>query len=334
MPKPWDDDPNQIFDPNEPWFLASEKPEPESPRAAAFAEVTKPWSEEVLLCAVCQGRNPLDHQFCGHCGVHLQLSPAQVYQLHARSEAAFQPPPLPVPPPSASVQDDELQFLRLKAMADSESSDGSSRRWLYLIGALAMILAGFIAYQYFEQPRSRTSVSTAQTTQPASAPQLQAETPAPTPVETAPSPTPSDVAQAESPKPASTTEVQRAPEAQIPATKNVQGRKLAATVVPASRRTALNVAPAEGGGEELAQAQRFLSGTSPHRDPSAAVQWLWKAVSKQNTHAVLLLSDLYMNGDGVPKSCEQARLLLTTAAKKGDAEAVQKLRNVASQGCK
>jgi TPR repeat protein len=41
-----------------------------------------------------------------------------------------------------------------------------------------------------------------------------------------------------------------------------------------------------------------------------------------------LLSDLYARGDGVPHSCEQARLLLIAAAKKGSSAAAQKLRSV------
>ena len=60
---------------------------------------------------------------------------------------------------------------------------------------------------------------------------------------------------------------------------------------------------------------------------------MWKAVAKQNGAATLLLADLYMRGDGVPKSCDQARLLLVAAAKKGVPEAAQALRNLESSGC-
>jgi TPR repeat protein len=59
-----------------------------------------------------------------------------------------------------------------------------------------------------------------------------------------------------------------------------------------------------------------------------ASQWLWKAVAKKNSDAVLLLSDLYAHGDGVPRSCEQARILLVAAAKQGSSTAAQKLRSV------
>jgi TPR repeat protein len=60
---------------------------------------------------------------------------------------------------------------------------------------------------------------------------------------------------------------------------------------------------------------------------------LWKAVSKQNLAASLLLSDLYLRGDGVPKSCDQARLLLNAAARKGEAAANERLHNLQSFGC-
>jgi TPR repeat protein len=47
----------------------------------------------------------------------------------------------------------------------------------------------------------------------------------------------------------------------------------------------------------------------------------------------LLLSDLYAKGDGVPKSCDQARLLLTVAARKGQAEAASRLQSLNAGGC-
>ncbi len=69
------------------------------------------------------------------------------------------------------------------------------------------------------------------------------------------------------------------------------------------------------------------------RDPSEAAKLLWKAVRKQNSTAAILLSDLYMRGDGVPRSCDQARLLLVAAARRGSPLAAQQLRNLESQGC-
>lgn len=88
------------------------------------------------------------------------------------------------------------------------------------------------------------------------------------------------------------------------------------------------------GAEELAIAESFLSGTQGKaRDSSEAAQWLWKAVAKQNAAAALLLSDLYVTGDGVPRNCDQARLLLDAAARKGVPGAGERIRDLPNLGC-
>ena len=70
------------------------------------------------------------------------------------------------------------------------------------------------------------------------------------------------------------------------------------------------------------------------RDSAEAAKLLWKAVGKENATAAILLSDLYRRGDGVARSCDQARLLLVAAAKRGSAQAAQQLRNLELQGCR
>jgi hypothetical protein len=88
------------------------------------------------------------------------------------------------------------------------------------------------------------------------------------------------------------------------------------------------------GSEELATAERYLNGgPGTARDSREAATWLWKAVAKQNLTATLLLSDLYLRGDGVPKSCDQGRLLLDAAARKGATAAAERLRNLPAFGC-
>ena len=87
-------------------------------------------------------------------------------------------------------------------------------------------------------------------------------------------------------------------------------------------------------GEELATAQRYLSGTGGQaRDSGEAAQWLWKSVVKHNGQAILLLADLYLRGDGVAKNCEQGRVLLDSAAQKGVGGAGERLRNLQAFGC-
>ena len=88
------------------------------------------------------------------------------------------------------------------------------------------------------------------------------------------------------------------------------------------------------GAEELAIAETYLSRTpGKARDSSEAAQWLWKSVGKQNAAAALLLSDLYMTGDGVPRNCDQARLLLDAAARKGVPGAGERIRDLPNLGC-
>lgn len=87
--------------------------------------------------------------------------------------------------------------------------------------------------------------------------------------------------------------------------------------------------------QDFATAEKYLSGTQgTSRDSREASQWLWKAVGKGNPAATIALSDLYLRGDGVPKSCDQARLLLDAAARKGAKGAGERLRNLQAFGCR
>jgi len=89
-----------------------------------------------------------------------------------------------------------------------------------------------------------------------------------------------------------------------------------------------SVAEFDTGAGELSLAEKLLSGSGGARNSAAAASLLWKAVGKQNTTAILLLSDLYATGDGVPKSCDQARLLLDAALRKGTPGAANRLQNL------
>jgi zinc-ribbon domain len=111
-----------------------------------------------------------------------------------------------------------------------------------------------------------------------------------------------------------------------------------ATPAPALASTAIPPASAVSargnGSEELAIAQTYLSGTAGKaRDNGEAAKWLWKSVAKHNDTAALMLSDLYLRGSGVGKNCDQARLLLDAAARKGVSGAAERLRNLQAFGC-
>jgi hypothetical protein len=79
------------------------------------------------------------------------------------------------------------------------------------------------------------------------------------------------------------------------------------------------------GEEELAKA-------NDASDAAATVAWLWKATAKGNPDAPVRLADLYVTGDGVPRSCEQALVLLKTAADKENARARNRLAAMYSSG--
>jgi hypothetical protein len=87
------------------------------------------------------------------------------------------------------------------------------------------------------------------------------------------------------------------------------------------------------GQEEFAAAQDVLRGGNRQRDLSRAVALLWSSVKKGYVPAEVTLADLYRRGDGVEKNCDQARVLLVAASKKGSFEARQVLEQIAEQGC-
>lgn len=109
---------------------------------------------------------------------------------------------------------------------------------------------------------------------------------------------------------------------------------LSSTTRPgASPGTVPGTAPGSGT-EEFAIAQNYLNGTNgQERNGSEAAKWLWKSVGKHNSDATLALSDLYLKGDGVGKNCDQARILLDAAARKGVKEAGERLRHLPAFGC-
>jgi len=91
---------------------------------------------------------------------------------------------------------------------------------------------------------------------------------------------------------------------------------------------------AKGGSEELAIAQGYLNGTNGQgRNNGEAAKWLWKAIAKHNAEASLLLSDMYLKGEGVSKNCDQARILLDSAALRGVKDAGVRLRHLQAFGC-
>ena len=67
-------------------------------------------------------------------------------------------------------------------------------------------------------------------------------------------------------------------------------------------------------------------------DSAAAAAWLWKSTSRGNPEAPVRLADMYIKGKGVPRSCEQALVLLRSAAVKANAPARNRLAVLYANG--
>jgi hypothetical protein len=89
----------------------------------------------------------------------------------------------------------------------------------------------------------------------------------------------------------------------------------------------------EPGQPEYLRALQILRSPGRSSEVPAAIQLLWAAVEKGNTGALIDLAELFRTGTGVARNCDQARVLLSAAARKGSAEARQRLEALQRQGC-
>lgn len=91
---------------------------------------------------------------------------------------------------------------------------------------------------------------------------------------------------------------------------------------------------------EIPQAKESADHSTYSRDPhlaqgrSTQAASLWSAVGAGSSAAEVDLAQLYLKGDGVPRNCEQARILLRAAAKGGSREARRQLQKLRSYGCR
>lgn len=90
---------------------------------------------------------------------------------------------------------------------------------------------------------------------------------------------------------------------------------------------------AGSGYEEFDAARAILRSGSRRHNMDTAVRLLWSGVQKGYAPAEVTLADLYQRGDGVRKNCDQARVLLEAATKKGSPEAKLRLHLLLNQGC-
>jgi TPR repeat protein len=199
-----------------------------------------------------------------------------------------------------------------------------SSRGYVIAGVLLVVVAvGYVAWKggstYFPQNKRIAAPDTQQS----------AEGAVPTPQLTHPDTEPVE-ASAPAPPARNKPAIETKPAPQTPAPEKADQPVRPAAIVSKERPAT----PVVGGAEELSVAQSYLDGTGGHdRNSAEAVDWLWKSVGKRNPTATLVLADLYLRGDKIPKNCDQARVLLDAAASRGVQGAAMRLRNMQAFGC-
>ena len=298
---------------------------------AAAAPALKREAQSPLICWSCNYVNRPLHKFCGRCGAILdgvstetRITETPIEEEEPRERG--QPPP----EPSRST------LFRESSPPFGMETDSSERSYRPYIGVLlALVVLGLAYIGWHGNQTSGTAllpqVPTASTnnTQGSSAPPANPGTQSAPPAARPTTPAP-EASQPVASSPA-------AAEASSPA-KSALGTDEATTTqepaAPAAQPTTQSAPGLGNGSQELAIARDFLDGANGREHNQAqAAQWLWKAVGKQNVEATVILSNLYLHGDGVPKNCDQARLLLDAAAIKGRKDAAAQLRNLRAFGC-
>jgi len=315
--------------------LATDRPRP--------TEAATTTQEDFEQCTRCGHANPAGHQFCGMCG--MQMEQVQFAGAHAREErghensAPIARETLPEPEshyasPIAEPQSPDpydlsmFQGLREAGSADPSESEDRPKSHLRYYGAAAVVILmatlGYIAWH--KAPGSQTPRRENQQQSVAAPNPPAGATPSTDPVPSASTTTKGTSG------PAAKT-IQPTSQADTAPTKAVL-REASKTATQSASGSMERPIPQGNGAEELAIAQRYLEGTEGQpRDAAEAAKWLWKSTGKHNGTAPLLLADLYLKGDGVAKNCEQARILLDDAARRGIASAGERLRNLQAFGC-
>ena len=305
-----------------------------------------------VQCAECGHRYSSPQRFCGMCGAALIIEEPK--KALAAVALDF---PQPHEPALASAHDfasmtpvsgtrrtaedsfSDVRWLREKHLAGETMSSWPTFGPRYAPAALAILAIGILVYAQWlprgSKPQKTSGVPASNAQKEAQAPAVPATQTVNAPSETPARPTGSATAADTATAPSAAPPVHRET---VPAREEEQSVPAQAGSRPADASSgdpqAENVPSAANGSQELAQAEDFLNGRKYPRDSAMAAKFLWKAVGKENPSAVLLLSDMYLTGDGVPKSCDQARLLLTAAARKGVPQAADKLRGVLRSGCR
>ncbi len=114
-------------------------------------------------------------------------------------------------------------------------------------------------------------------------------------------------------------------------TKETSGQLDTAASAPASQGT-LNAADSRMA--HFSSSGKHFANANAMNGRSAVARQLWTALGAGDSSAELPLAELYLAGDGVPRSCEQARILLEAASVNGNVEARQWLKRVSKHKCR
>jgi len=335
------------------------------PLRDTFAAVEEP----AVTCESCGHKNPAAQKFCGMCGTPLTTSATSFSRPVAEQQLAEAGPvaqttwddpeaPLPVmvgqhePGFHEPKFDDDESGARSQSGTDDvrwpEPEESATRvealfnyrfepvyRNRIYAGVVLAILLGLLVYMVWRSSSAFRSSGTAPPASPQKATAPREPEPATAAERSAAAP--AQPSAKDNPGPASAPATPPTHEQSQPAAESGQDRRTAVhpapRIVPVTASSSTN-ATEPGGSEELAMAEKYLNGgPGAARDSRQAATWLWKAVGKKNLTATMLLSDLYLRGDGVPKNCDQARLLLDAAGRKGATAAAERLRNLQAFGC-
>lgn len=331
------------------------------------------WAPESVntgaICSACGHQNSEGHRFCGMCGAPVHIPPderaAEIQQPDPIEPTSWAKPSLDANPIDYAIEPD-YRFPGVREHDDTvdplwqladqvpnqdpnhvpnyvpqfaaESKPVPYRYRLYVGVGLAILLAVLV----YMARRGTEALTGAGQSPPSRI--IPAAQPGPTTSEpptamrnVAPAAKAARAEKKETEKPEKKENVHQQP-AQTAKLPDANSPKQAtpARPVPKAVPAATNSTNAleQNSSQDLATAEGYLNGNQGKtRDSREAAQWLWKAVGKGNAAATIVLSDLYLRGDGVPKSCDQARLLLDAAARKGVKAAADRLRDLQAFGC-
>jgi hypothetical protein len=321
------------------------EPLDESPRLK-ITEAPEPSAAIVapLVCPDCHHNYLLGQWFCGICGCSL-------LQAHVSTPVSAEPAPTnggrgtvnhAIPHSEAVAElsvkhvEPDVQWLRESSLVNLAAETQKPRVLGKLVATVLLLLLVAFLYVQWRSQSPTTSQSRsgsepagpgvpAQSQSPASAAQVNNKTEAKRPSPDTDQKAEHSAAEA-NPSQQSSTRHEAVDESSAAVGK--------ATPRAVYTSAASDVPASENGASELAAAEKYLNAEDGSKEPAQAAKLLWKAVGKQNKTAILLLADLYERGDGVPKSCDQAEVLLVAASKKGSTAAANRLRELQSSGCK